>query len=1053
MKAALALALAAMLTASPSLAAPPASAGKRGGGPSITSQARQRASRLDPRATERSLKASIENQKQILDLEDKASASYPKQAVALADFYWDLAEFYGNAAYSEAIEKPLYEAEQRKDATAIEKWKREQTKLLDNQLTYQTKTIIGYRGVVKDFPRAESLAEIRYFLAYNLMQMQRGDEAVEVYMEILAKHPDSPYVPDALVNIGDYYFENNDFESAQKLYERAQAPEFEASNIYGYSVYKQAWCLYNLTRYEDALRRFQDVIGIADARAAGGQKSAIPLKREAQNELVLPYAKIGKPEKAIAFFKGVAPERYLDIASRLADIYTEQSEYVRSNKLLQMLIEEAKTAVISGPVGPDGTRSGGETRAWMGVRFQRQVVSNAFALGDKGVTVEEVGRLITLWETFAPAAPTDWQEEETREVKTKILEVASAFQAEFGKTKDKKTLEHTQRLYDDYLRAFRRDDNAYQISWNNAVLMLQTDKFTEAAAEFEKVIAMNPTGEFADAAAERAVLAYLKTVQIANDAVKREVEEDLTPQPLSADETRFIGAIDRWMELVAKNGPTPETAENIPKARFAAAKVLYNNNHFADAAGRFVAFLDQHAGHPLEPEARRHALSAYNLNRDVDNLRVLAKRFDGLPNLDPDLRADIDTIKREFDFQECFKLQTAHEHLQAAQCFEAYATQHPTAEKAASAIYNASINYFDAKQVERALKTQLDLYQRHGKTELGPKALFAIGEMYRQTTVYDEASTWYEAFVKNHPTHPLAEKALRYASIYRKTLGQNRQAIQNLDLWLKKYRTEDAAPRVDFDIIQITEKMGDFLKVTVLCDKHLKAFPAEAPGLRLQVLNRKGLALLQLRKTKEARQVFSETVAAFAKLNERDVQALDLTAIAAVAESHFQLGEVELQRARAIKFEAASDKAIKAALEEKLTILTKVKETYEKVIAYNHPGWVIAASAQLGFAYEDLADAVENSPDPVSIRHLDEVLSAYRQEMTDQATAMRQKALENYRLALETARRFRWFNDYSEKAERAVARLDLTDLSVKEYRLRPSQLTPNTDLPRVLGAK
>jgi tetratricopeptide (TPR) repeat protein len=1042
MKAAIALALAAaLLAASPADAAPPAAEKKRGG-PSITSQTRQRASRFDPRATEKSLKASIENQKQILDLEDKGSPSYAKMAVALADFYWDLAEYHGTAAYSEAIEKPLYDAEQRKDQAAVDKWKREQTRHLDNQKKYQEETITRYRRVVKDFPRNENIAEIRYYLAYNLMQMQRGDEAVEVYTDILLKHPDSPYVPDALVNIGDYHFENNDFASAQKLYQRAQAPEFEQANIYGYSVYKDAWCLYNLGSYDESLRRFLDVIKVADARMASGQKTAIPLKREAQNELVLPYAKVGKPEKAIEFFKGVAPDRYLDITSRLAEIYTEQGEYVRSNKLLAMLIEDARTATFNG-----------ETRAWMGVRFQRQIVSNAFAMADKQVTVDEVGKLITLWEELLPSAPADFQTEETREVKTKILEVASAYQLEFGKTKDKKTLEYTQRLYDDYLRAFRRDDNAYQISWNNAVLMLQTDKFAEAAAEFEKIIAMNPKGEFADAAAERAVLAYLKTVQIANGKVKSEANEDLAPQELSPEEKRFVGAIDRWMELVAKNGPSPETAANVPLARFAAAKVLYNNNHFADSAGRFVAFLDQHPGHDLEGEARRHALSAYNLNRDVENLRVLANRLDGLPNLEPDLRADIDTIKREFGFQECFKFQTAHEHLKAAQCFEAYAKAHPDSPKAAAAVYNAAINYFDGKLVEKALTTQLELYNRYGKDELGPKALFAVGEMYRQTTVYDEASRFYEAFVKNHPTHPLAEKALRYASIYRKSLGQNKQAIANLDLWLKKYKTPEAAPRVDFDIILIQEKMEDYPKVVALADKHMAAYPNEPIGLRLQVMNRKGMALQKQRKGREARLQFQQTVDRFGQLAERDIQALDLAAISAVAESHFYLGEVELQRARAIKFDSSSDKKITAALEEKLKILATVKETYEKVIAYNHPGWVIAASAQLGFAFEDLADAVENSPDPTSLRSDDEALSAYRQEMTDQATAMRQKALENYRLGLDTARKFRWFNDFSEKAERAVARLDLNDLSVKEYRLRPSQLTPNSDLPRVLGAQ
>ena len=83
-----------------------------------------------------------------------------------------------------------------------------------------------------------------------------------------------------------------------------------------------------------------------------------------------------------------------------------------------------------------------------------------------------------------------------------------------------------------------------------------------------------------------------------------------------------MGAIDRWMELIAKNGPSPETAANVPLARYAAAKVLYNNNHFADAATRFVAFLDQHPGHEREAEARRHALGHGRVGEGRQGVRI-----------------------------------------------------------------------------------------------------------------------------------------------------------------------------------------------------------------------------------------------------------------------------------------------------------------------------------------------------------------------------------------------------------------------------------------------
>lgn len=1007
------------------------------GGPQINRQTRTRETRLDARATEKSIKDSIKNQERILELEDKNSAGFPKQAIALADFYWDLAEFYGNRINSEEIEKPLYEAQQRGDQKAVEKWTREQQRLTDLKRQYQEDTIKRYRDVTKRFPRSESIDEIRYFLAYNLTEMGRGDEGIEEYTRIIGEHRDSPYVPDALVNIGDYYFEQNDFGNAIKLYQKAET--YSDSNIYGYAIYKQAWCLYNLADYKMSLTRFIDVIKHADEKLVAGQKGAIALKREAQNELVLPYSKVGKPADAVKFIIEFARagDRYLAIAGRLAKIYTEQNEFERSSELLRMLMLEARKGAIDG-----------QDQSYMVVQFQRQIVNNAVLRADKKSTVEEISNLIRLYETELSRAPQEFQETERDEAKRMILETAVAYQTEYNKTKDIKTLEYTQRLYDEYLRVFRKDENAYQISWNNALLMLTTEKYEQAAAEFEAVIAMNPDGQFADPAAERAVLAYLKVVQFKNQRIKSEAADDLKPVELPSEDRRFVTAIDRWMAIVAKKGENPETKDNVPTARFAAAKVYYNYNHFPESARRFASFLEQHPGHPLENDARRHVLSAYNLAADIDNLRLYANKFDGITNLPTDLREDIQKIKNAFNFQECQKIAARHEHLAAAACFEKYAREFPAEDRAADAVYSAAINYFEAKQVEKALTTQLALYEKFNKrAELAPKALYAIAEMYRQTTVYDEASKFYEFFVKNHPNHSLTEQALRYASIFRKTLGHYKEAINNLQTYLKKFPTNPNAPKVDLDIILILAKQEKWPQVVTAVNAHIKKYPNEPASVRLQAMNQRGLALAKQRKARDASQAYQATVDTFVGLEDRFKRDLDMAGISAVAESHFQLGEIELQRARAIKLEGRTDKQIKQAVADKLAIMAKVKDTYERVIGYGHPGWVIAASTQLGLAYQDLADAIESSPMPASLRGFEEAEDQHRQNMAEQSNQIRQTALVNYRRALDRAREDRWFNDYSERAERAIAQLDLEDKSVKEFRLRPVQVTPNGGLP------
>ncbi len=1018
---------------------------KKTSGPGLGKQTKTR-DRLDAKKTEKSLKESIRNQEQILELEDKNSASYPKHSMALADFYWDLAEFYGNRVNSEEIEKPLFEAQQRNDTKEIERWTREQQRLRDMKRKYQEETIKRYKDLTRRFTKADNLDEIRYFLAYNLTEMGRGEEGIEEYTKIIGEHPTSPFVPDALVNIGDYYFELNDFGNAIKLYQKAET--YTEANIYGYSIYKQAWCLYNLADYKLSLQRFIDVIDLAKAQLLEGKKGAIALRREAQNELVLPYSKVGKPADAVKFLlaKADAGDRYLSIAGKLADIYTEQNEWGRSSELLRILMVECKKGAIEG-----------KDLSYMTVQFQRQIVNNAIKANDRNAIVEEIDNMVPIFKSDLARAPKEFQDSERDEIKRILAERAFEYHTEYIKTKEQRTLDITQRIYRVYVELYPEDENSEQIAFNRAGLLMAIEKWEEGAAEFERLIANFPNGKFAEPAGEQVVICYLnilkkRDIQAATK-LKTEAEEDLKPVELPPEEKRFVTAIDRWMALILKKGPSQEDKTNIPAARFASAKIYYNYNHFPEAAQRFAGFIENHPNDPALNDARRLLLSSYNLAGDIDNLRLWANKLDTAANISPDLREDIQRVKNAFNFQECQKIMKEERFVESAACFEKYAREFPNESRAIDAIYNAAISYFQAKQVVKALETQRLIIEKYPKHELAPKAAYAIGDMYRQTAAYGEAATWYEFTVDRYPNHNLAKNALRSAAIFRKTLGQYKQAIANLQTYMKKYPTEAEIPRVDFDIMLILEKEEKWPQVLAAANAHLKKYVNEPATVRLQVLNKRGIALQKQRKNREASQAFELTITTFNALEDRFKKDLDVAGFSAAAESHFNIGEVQFAEARAIKLAGRNQKAVMDAVTQKLTRLNTAKTTYEQVIAYGHPGWVIAASTQLGLAFKETMDAIEESETPADLRRDPEAEAQYREFLTQQAGPFRDQALFNLRRALEVSKGDRWYNDYTEKAETAIAQLDLEDKSVKEFRLRPVQLTPNGGVPQFAGGK
>ena len=762
------------------------------------------ASKVNRQAEIASIEANIENQVMILELEPRSGPNYPKMKIALADFYWDLSEVHDREAESDSLDEAMFQAEKKKDQGALAKLKEKQQALYDLRDKNRRLTIKLYREVVDEFPKAKQLDEILYYLGYHLMLMAEGDEGRRVYTQLVLDHPNSRYVPDAFVNIGEFYFDSNEFANAYAIYEKAA--EFTDSSIYGYAVYKQAWCLYNMGRYAESLDRMLRVIKIANAQKTKGVDRAIDLRREAENNLIMPYAKVGKATAALAFFQKYTGTRYLELCGRLAEVYATEEEWDRSNTLLRVLIKEAQRS------------KGAAAQRYLVIHFQRLLVENAHTRGLKADTVAEVQELIRHFENLQSSAPPEWIAKEARGIDDLIVQIASAYHDEYESTKTQKTLEYTAVLYRDYLRLFRDKPNAYKISMNTALLLLLTKRHEEAAAEFERVIAMQPDGAYADDAAERSVVAYLRVLQGKlndNNEMVDTAQDDVTKRELDGDAQRFIQAVDRWDAVIARKGLNPDTADNIPKARFLAAKFYYTFNHFEESAKRMARFLDQHAKHPLAEDAALYLLSAYNVSHDADNLHLWANKIAKMPHLGtPEITRVVTDIRNEFEYQQCFKHEKKEAFLRAAGCFMDYAKEFPRTKKTAESIYNASINYYRAKKVELALVTQQKLYEKYrNKDPLAPKAFYAMGEIFRETTVYDEAAKIYEYFFANHSSHKLAEKALRYASIFRKTLGQFDAAVRNLSTYLKKYRSNANAARVHLDIITIREKQKRWKKV------------------------------------------------------------------------------------------------------------------------------------------------------------------------------------------------------------------------------------------------
>jgi tetratricopeptide (TPR) repeat protein len=157
-----------------------------------------------------------------------------------------------------------------------------------------------------DYPRMD---EALFTLADEVTRMKHPELGRKYFKRLIKDYPNSKFVPDAYLVFGEYFFEQGELDNALKFYDKVLS--YPMSRVAEYAQYKRGWAMYNLSNYNDALADFAGVArGINEKLAA-----------QARRDAVLPYARVGQPAKARAFFLQIARNDVDDLMQRLADAY------------------------------------------------------------------------------------------------------------------------------------------------------------------------------------------------------------------------------------------------------------------------------------------------------------------------------------------------------------------------------------------------------------------------------------------------------------------------------------------------------------------------------------------------------------------------------------------------------------------------------------------------------------------------------------------------------------------------------------------------------------
>ena len=970
------------------------------------------------RQSEEKLDEAIETLKELIQAVPDDAPDKPEFNLALADAYWERSESFFEKAYNEDLEAGIYNAMKAGNTAEADSLKAEQQSYLDQQKQWRVKTVEVYRTIVETFDSHEKLDEILYYLGLHETLVGERENGFDTYKQLLKAHSRSPYVPSALVNMGEFFFEDNEFDTALLFYEKVRNG-FPSNVVYPFAVYKSAWCYYNMGEYDRALNNFLEVIRHSESQPES-ERGRIELKKEAQKDLVKAYAASGgNPSRAIGFFKKVVPSVAMDLTLSLADHYSNQGKFKESIQLYYKLIEA-------------------DSASHMVLKYQRRIVNAVYNQGLQERTAKEVESMLQLYQIIGAKAPQAWLVEEKKGIESELRVIATTWHQDGQTSSDDKQLEAAASLYRDYLRFFPDGQHAYAITRNYALVLKSLNRYQEAGLQFERVLELEPEGEFAGEAAYFSMFNFAQKLEQQEQRIKSEEESGLlTREEFPELEQKMLTAFKRYIRLARPDD------EELPGALFRVAMLYYDFNHFNEAIPLLERLITEYQGHPSAPSAAKVLLSSLHHSHDFEKKQEWAMKLADTPLATGDLSDIVTSIRDKVEFNKCFRFEKSKEFVQAAQCFRSYTQSYPKANDIDQAWFNAAVLFERGKQYLDSLNALETLLQSHGKSPMAAKSLFQRGEIFRKLGFYTDASESYEIFVRKHPKHDKAKAALAQASRFRMGLGNYKEALKNYKKYLKMADESEKA-RIEFAAGGIYEKQEKWPAV----EKHYRAFIKKYQdkddslsdnarwilGAQLKV----GMALWKRKKFKKAVEMFQSVVNAY---NASPGTYRD-GALGFVAEAQFMLGEQALRNAMAIRF---TGRKVQETFDKKVAAVQEARKIFKQVINLRQPNWVIAGLNRVGMAYEELADAIKAMPRP---KTRDEyLLEEFEANIFKKAEEVIGRASNAYSDCLAEATRLQWFNKYSEQAAEQLAKLDYSFRFMKEYKAKPTYSRANAALP------
>ncbi len=890
-----------------------------------------------------------------------------------------------------------------------------------------SRSVALYRRLLAGFPDYRFQNGIQYLLAYDLGEMGRQEESVRAYAELIQRYPTSPFVPEAWVRLGDFWFDDvkpNSLVKAADAYGRVKA--WPDHPLYPRALYKLGWTWYRLDDYDQAIDAFTKLL---DAYVAESKKSGRPPSGDVWPEAIQ-YTAVSFADmkgdgvvRALEYYRSLGGRPYeAAVYQRLGDILFDETRFAQAVAAYQAFLAAA-------PLSPEAPK----IQAKIVTAWQR----------DRRFEMEAKERevLVAVYDDNAPWFQANRGDpdltRDARDLVEKNLARAASFhhvQAQALKKQGRlgpavEEYRAAAHAYAQYLRRFPHAKVAYDLAFDYADTLYNSLEF-EAAARTYADVRDDPADD-----KHRAEAALSAVISWEGEVTRRERAGQLAPLPVLLTKDRKDAALPQAIPVdpmlqnlvrdsdsfVAVEGSSPRA----PAIAYKAAEMFYAHNQFPEARCRFEEVVARWPDSQMAQYSANLIIESYLAMKDWAAVEEAAARLQkNEVGKNKELTATLQKFKLGGRFNRAQQLMEQKQYEAAAALFIALVAEEPHHEFADKALYNAASSYESARRFESALRLYERLYANYPTSEFADDALFRVAYNAENTYDFEKAVERYGLLVDKYPKSKHRKDALYNAARSMENLQRYDAAATAFARYSQLYPEAEDAARTQFHAALVYGKQKEWAKEIHALQEFVRRFSRSKEGeLLVQAQLRMGLASRELGNEKAALQSYAAAVAEF---NRRGLKPeTSPAAAAAAAEAQFRLAENAFERYDRIALPATTKaKKLKEALNAKLAELKKVAPLYNEVKRYKRPDWTLAAFYRQAYLLERLAQTLYDAPVPPDFKKpgQEEYLAAYQDQLAQFAQPYEEQAVQVYIQALAAAREFRVKNEWTKKIQESLAR-------------------------------